>query len=44
MLKEMTNDLEEKEDIHEKLDKRLGKLEQDCTNLISDKKDMQDGL
>ncbi len=44
MLKEMKNDLEEKEEIHDKLAERLSRLEQDCTNLISDKKDMQDGL
>ena len=44
MLKEMKHDLEEKDQIHDKLAERLSRLEQDCTNMISDKKDMQDGL
>ena len=44
MIKEMTNDLREKEEIYEKLVDRLGKLEQDCSALISDKKDFQDAV
>jgi hypothetical protein len=44
MLKEMTHDLREKEEIYDKLVDRLSYLEQACSNLITDKKDFQDGL
>ncbi len=44
MIKEMTHDLREKEEVYDKLVDRLSYLEQACSNLISDKKDLQDSL
>ena len=44
LLKEMTNDLSEKEDIYNLLTDRLRNLEQQCSNLIQDKKELNDNL
>jgi hypothetical protein len=44
MLKEMTHDLREKEEVYDKMVDRLSYLEQACSSLITDKKDLQDSL
>jgi hypothetical protein len=44
MIKEMTHDLREKEEVYDKLVDRLSYLEQACSSLITDKKDLQDSL
>ena len=44
LLKEMDNDLTQKEDLHDLLTDRLRNLEQECSNLIQDKKELGDTL
>ena len=41
-MKEMNNDLGEKDDIYNLLVNRLRNLEQECSNLIQDKKELSD--
>jgi hypothetical protein len=44
MLKESNTDLHEKEEVYDLLTDRLRNLEQECSNLIQEKKEMQDAL
>lgn len=40
----MNHDLKDKEELYDKLVERLSNLEQASSNLISDKKDLQDSI
>lgn len=44
MIKEMTCEFQEKEDVCDLLADRLRGLEQECSNLIQEKKELQDSL
>ncbi len=44
MVKDMNNELSEKEDIYDLLTDRLRNLEQECSNLIQEKKELTDSL
>ena len=44
LLKDMANDLSEKDDLYNLLTDRLRNLEQECSNLIQDKKELHDVL
>jgi chromosome segregation ATPase len=44
VIKDSNNDLSEKEEIYNLLTDRLRNLEQECSNLIQDKKELSDAL